>query len=63
VVGAIGTVWTFDHQLAPFMTSAELGAATETLPRPPRPFSDKVLDRALEYLRDKLGAAGVATNG
>lgn len=61
VVGAVGTAWMLDPTLAPVITAAELGAATETLPRPPRPFSDKVLDRALEYLREKLSSPAAAS--
>jgi carboxyl-terminal processing protease len=61
VMGTIGTAWTLEPTLAPLVSAVELGAVTEPLPRAPRPFSDKVLDRALEYIREQLNGPAAAS--
>lgn len=55
VAAAVASGWRCDVALGPVISAAQVGAASETLPWPPLPFSDKVRDKAVEYLKQQLG--------
>jgi carboxyl-terminal processing protease len=52
----IGAAWSVGNPAAGLTASLETIAAFQALPRPSKPFVDRVLDKALDHLRDKLGA-------
>jgi carboxyl-terminal processing protease len=56
LAGPLGSAWSLGQPLGTVAAAAEIASAAEHLPPAPRPFQDKVLDKALEYLREKLSS-------
>jgi carboxyl-terminal processing protease len=56
----IGQAWTLNQPLGAPVYYVEVLAAGNLLPRLPRTFSDKVLDKALDHIREKLRGKPVA---
>jgi carboxyl-terminal processing protease len=50
----VGAAWPVGSPAGALLAGIEIAAAYQALPKPPKPFADKLLDQALENLRGQL---------
>jgi carboxyl-terminal processing protease len=50
----VSAAWPLGSPAGSLLAGVEIVAAYQTLPKPPKPFTDKVLDKALDHLRSQI---------